>query len=138
MVYSVEPDLSSNGVVINEYGKDKENHMYDALRANFSRWSWVPRQNLIVAASIWWSASWRTCLAIMGFMLVTIPLSPVLLYPFGMDVEQRFHLVRTLAVLLSVPIHIYFMARTFMVKQAGFKLVIQKADKDEIPPTLLK
>lgn len=26
--------------------------MYDVLRAKFSRWSWVPRQNLIVAASI--------------------------------------------------------------------------------------
>lgn len=74
----------------------------------------------------------------MVFMLVTIPLSPVLLYPFGMDVEQRFHVVRSLAVLLSSPILIYFMARAFTEKHAGFNLVIQKADKDEIPPTLLK
>ena len=110
--------------------------MYDALRSNFSRWSWVPRQNLIVAASIWWSVSWRTGLTIMVFMLVAIPISPVLLWPFGMDVEQRFHVVRILAVLLGIPIHIYFMARAFRAKQAGFKHVIQESRDDEPPPKL--
>ena len=74
----------------------------------------------------------------MVFILVALPLSPVLLYPFGLDVEQRFHVVRALAALLSVPIHIYFMARAFTEKHAGYNLVIQKTDNDEIPPAPLQ
>lgn len=74
----------------------------------------------------------------MVFILVALPLSPVLLYPFGMDVEHRFNMVRALAALLSVPIHIYFMARAFTEKHAGFRFVIQKADQDEIPPAPLQ
>ena len=72
----------------------------------------------------------------MVFILVALPLSPVLLYPFGLDVEQRFHVVRAIAALLSVPIHIYFMARASRVEQTGFKLVIQKSGTSDLPPKI--
>ena len=102
--------------------------MYDTLRKRISELAWVPRRNLVVAISVWWSCSWRTSVAIMVFMLVAIPVSPLVLWPFGLDVEKRFTLVRTLGALLVIPIHVYFLARAFGEKHAGCDLVIQDGD----------